>query len=256
MVDLARLNSATKYPSIDTYHTLDPKNGMLLEQWTHFAGEVILTEKVDGTNGRIIVMPDGDFYIGSREELFHARGDRVWATQLGIVDCLYELAYSGNLPSAGPGYIRTYYLEVYGGGIGQSYKNYTTSKTTTGYRLFDTSLVSTEILDLDRGRIASWREHGGQQWADESLLDQVSTITDVPLTPRLGTVNAGDLPTDLAGTAHWLGTTLPKTLTALDDSAQGRPEGIVLRSADRTVIAKARVQDYQRTLRRLEEAQR
>ncbi len=32
--DLAKLNSLTKYPSIPTYHALDPKNGSLLEQVT------------------------------------------------------------------------------------------------------------------------------------------------------------------------------------------------------------------------------
>ncbi|MCU1617221.1 MAG: hypothetical protein JWO98_4761, partial [Frankiales bacterium] len=56
-VDLAALNSATKYPSIPTYHELDPKNGGLLEIPTAFEGDVVLTEKVDGTNGRIVLLP-------------------------------------------------------------------------------------------------------------------------------------------------------------------------------------------------------
>jgi hypothetical protein len=64
----------TKYPSIPTYHTLGEK-GTLLEETVSFEGEVILTEKVDGTNARIILLPDGSFILGSREELLYASLD-------------------------------------------------------------------------------------------------------------------------------------------------------------------------------------
>lgn len=43
---------------------------------------------------------------------------------------------------------------------------------------------------------------------------------------------------------------LPTTRVALDDEAGGLPEGIVVRTATRSVIAKARFQDYERTLKR------
>jgi hypothetical protein len=43
---------------------------------------------------------------------------------------------------------------------------------------------------------------------------------------------------------------LPGTRVALDGGAGGRAEGVVLRTADRSVIAKARFQDYRRTLKR------
>jgi hypothetical protein len=52
--DLTALNSLTKYPSIPTYHTLDSGNGGLLDETVPFSGEVIGSEKVDGTNSRII----------------------------------------------------------------------------------------------------------------------------------------------------------------------------------------------------------
>ncbi len=42
---------------------------------------------------------------------------------------------------------------------------------------------------------------------------------------------------------------LPGTLAPLDASAGGAAEGIVLRTEDRSVIAKARFQDYERTFR-------
>ena len=74
--DLNKLNSMTKYPSIPTYHTLGDK-GTLLEQTVSFEGKVVLTEKVDGTNSRIILLPDVNFVLGSREELLFAKGDLI-----------------------------------------------------------------------------------------------------------------------------------------------------------------------------------
>jgi hypothetical protein len=63
-------------------------------------------------------------------------------------------------------------------------------------------------------------------------------------------VDATELPTDLEKTSAWLAERLPRTLVPLDADAPGGAEGIVLRSADRGVIAKARFQDYARTLKR------
>lgn len=47
-----------------------------------------------------------------------------------------------------------------------------------------------------------------------------------------------------------LDTYAPISRATLDETAGGSPEGIVLRAADRSVIAKARFQDYERTARR------
>ena len=58
-MDLAKLNSATKYPSILTYHELGDR-GRLKEtvQVPFVEGqEIFVTEKIDGANGRIVVLP-------------------------------------------------------------------------------------------------------------------------------------------------------------------------------------------------------
>ncbi|WP_236142941.1 RNA ligase family protein [Nostoc sp. CMAA1605] len=89
--DLNKLNSLTKYPSIPTYHALGEK-GKLLEETVTFDGEVILTEKVDGTNSRIILLPDGNYVLGSREELLFAKGDLIGNPALGIVNSLKGVA--------------------------------------------------------------------------------------------------------------------------------------------------------------------
>lgn len=254
MTDLAALNSAMKYPSIETYHGLDPANGRLIEdQAVTFEGLVILTEKVDGTNGRVIVMPDGDWFIGSREELLHARGDRIENPALGIVPALLPLAPT--LESS-PDCVRAYFLEVYGHKIGGAAKQYTTAGL-TGFRLFDIAEAPPETLVMPREQISSWREHGGQHFLREQELEKLGAAHGgLPRVPRLGAVPGPVLPQSLAGMREFLEEHAPSTRVALDEGARGAAEGIVLRSADRGVIAKARFQDYERTLRKNKEGSR
>lgn len=235
------MNSATKYPSIDTYHELDPSDGTLKDAVTYYTGPVLLTEKIDGANGRIVVMPGGDWFIGSREEFLYARGDRVFNSQLGIVQVLEPIADAG-MPSL-EGFIQVFYLEVYGHRIGQGGKNYSTSSA--GYRLFDIARVPVDVITWPREKIASWRDHGGQQWASEEELQ----ANALPKTPRLATVQGEGLPAGIQETLEFLRTVVPATEAALDSSGRGVPEGIVLRSQDRKKISKAKYRDYERTLR-------
>lgn len=247
-VDLRALNSLTKYPSISTYHELDPRNGGLLESVTAFPGPVIGTEKVDGTNSRIVLLPDGSYLLGSREELLYARGDLIGNPSQGIVASLRSVADALPDPELPADTLRVYYLELYGGKIGGQAKQYS-GRGAVGWRLFDVAEVGDlrERLEWPAERISAWREAGGQTWATE---DELRAVTAFDLAPRLFTVDGGELPADVAGMHAFLGERLPGTLVALDDSGLGRAEGIVLRTPDRSVIAKARFQDYERTLKR------
>jgi hypothetical protein len=254
-INLDALNSATKYPSIPTYHALDPKNGSLLEQPTEFTGDVILTEKVDGSNGRIIQLPGGDWVIGSREELLFARGDLIGNPAQGIASALRGLAASMWAPVD---HIRVMYLEVYGGKIGAAAREYTGTRQ-VGYLMFDAATIPLEVLDWPRERISAWRDQGGQQFIDETALADLAGLADdewLEVTPRLATVNGAELPTDIDGMHKFLNQYAPESLAALDPDAGRTPEGIVLRTADRSVIAKARFQDYQRTAKRRAQADR
>jgi hypothetical protein len=255
LTDLATLNSATKYPSIETHHQLGDR-GALTEDLGPFAGytgDVILTEKVDGTNGRIILLPGGDYLIGSREELLHARGDRVQNPALGIVTVLKPLADRivadrGNGSDA-TNLIHTLYLEVYGGKVGGQAKQYS-GLNASNCRLFDYSAVLPDVLDWPREHIASWRDGGGQTFGDDDDLMAMAEERSIPVVPRMARMSAEDLPTDIEGMRDFLSVNLPRTLVALDDRAGGRAEGIVLRTVDRSVISKARFEDYERTLKR------
>src|SRR6188768_1972097 len=75
---LAALNTATKYPSIPTYHKFGEKGRLTEELNVIFKGAVIGTEKIDGTNTRIILPPGNDYIIGSREELLFSGGDLLY----------------------------------------------------------------------------------------------------------------------------------------------------------------------------------
>jgi len=247
-IDLDRLNSATQYPSIETYHQLDPKTGGLLEVATPFEGEVLLTEKVDGAGGRIILMPDGDYFIGSRQEILYARGDRIINPTSSIVETLLPITERLERLDSTDQFLQVLYLEVYGHMIGANGKHYTSTKQ-VGQRLFDLAFIPLNVLEMERERIASWRQHGGQRWATEAVLTRCAAAENLELTPRLGTVAGEGLPTTIDDMHKFLSAMLPMTLVALDEGAGLRSEGIVLRSNDRTTIAKARFQNYERTIR-------
>ena len=163
-IDLALLNSMTKYPSIPTYHTLDPKNGALSEPASAFEGDVIGTEKVDGTNSRIILTPDGRYLIGSREELLHADGDLIANPAMGIAAALKDTAE--RLRQAHHNRLTVYYFETFGGRITSASKEYTACGA-VGLRLFDVIGINdpAALLAKPIEQISAWRENGGQSFS-------------------------------------------------------------------------------------------
>lgn len=249
--DLRTLNSLTKYPSIPTYHRLDTRDGTLHDDATAFPGEVIATEKVDGTSSRVILLPDGTYLIGSREELLHAQGDLVANPALGIVEQLRSVA-DGLCQSVGHDeeLIRVFFLELYGGKIGAAAKQYTSDPTRFGWRLFDVAFIDgwAERSAWPAQRISAWRDSAGQPFLTEDELEQIAKASGLELTPRLFRCPGSELPTGLSETHALLRERLLETLVGLDQT--GRPEGMVFRTLTRSVIAKARFQDYERTLRR------
>ena len=193
--DLGALNSMTKYPSIPTYHTLDPKNGSLVEGETvPFTGPVLGTEKVDGTNARIISLPDGNFLLGSREELLYAKGDLIGNPAQGIVAALREVA-EGLAPVDGD-VVRVHFLEVYGGKVTAASKQYTGDKA-VGFRLFDVAVIDDyrAVLAKDTAAISAWRDAGGQPWlASPIITTRASPIRSSSTSKSPGSVSGADNP--------------------------------------------------------------
>ena len=264
---LARLDSATKYPSIPTYHVLDPKGrGRLTEAVLVDFSEVDefeAHEKIDGTNCRLIFPPDGDHpLIGSRNELLTFLGDVVHNPAQGIVDAVRDTAarLHGTGHLAAPDDWTVIYGEVYGGRIGPHAKDYAGDGVTTGFRVFDIAHVPAYVLDWEHEKIAAWRDHGGQQFWTSVDREDAAGILGLETVPALGAyavdptgptlhaTSAFKLPTSLENTWRWLRSVSTTSLAALDDGARKVSEGVVVRTPDRRLIAKIRHEDYTRTL--------
>lgn len=251
--DLTRLNSMTKYPSILTYHALGEKGALIEDQPTKLVGKVFGTEKVDGTNGRIILTSHG-YFIGSREELLYAKGDIIGNPALGIVDALKPVAEKmSNTLIPGSGDILVAYLEVFGGRTHTNSKQYTGSNT-VGTRLFDVAIIHHRALDgIKIDKIAAMRESPDsfQHFRTENELTVFSNTLGLKRVPNIFEGAGEEVPTSISGVLDFLKAKIPNTLCSLDEGAGGKPEGMVIRSSDRQTIVKLRYEDYERTMKRM-----
>ena len=242
-----KLNTLTKYPSIMTYHSLGEK-GSLTKSLVDGVGfnlddDCYITEKIDGTNARIIF--DGeDYIIGSREELLFAKGDRFGNPQLNIVNTIKTIA--DKLSKTVNGELCILFGEVYGGNVTQASKHYTTDKT-FGFRLFDIASVDTSILNEPLTQISSWRGCGGQNFLNVEMMKIIADEYNIQTVPYLAVVKGCNIPSDRVLMLKYL-QEFSKTQAGINNN--GRSEGIVIRTFDRSLIRKIRFEDYERTARR------
>ncbi|MBX9689089.1 MAG: RNA ligase family protein [Candidatus Obscuribacterales bacterium] len=248
--DLSKLNSMTKYPSILTYHLLGERGLLQDAVQIPFEGRVIGAEKIDGTNCRLIFCPDQSALVGSREDLLWERRDLIGNPAMGIVDAVRQIVRAQFSKLSTKNSINVYYLEVFGKSIGAAAKNYT-KEGKVSFRLFDVVSIENydEILALPAEKIAHWRDNGGQKFVHADQLRQVASDAGFIPVPPLFDFDASSLPHELDATYELL---MSQGLTQckLDEAAEGIPEGIVVRAADRSSIAKIRREDYERTIRR------
>jgi hypothetical protein len=261
--DLRKLNSMSKYPSIETYHKLGDRGRLTDEVSVSFEGEpVILTEKIGGTNTRLVFGPkSSDHLIGSREEWLTYSEDYIFNPAQGIVELVHRHVRR-NTPLLFQNSVLVLYLESFGGKITAASKQYTGGDSTlTGCRLFDAIAWDTNVMknvhSLSLQEISDWRDQGWQPFVDEPTLQAIAASHGLEVTPRLlRTQYAKDEvatgiapPRGLKETWDWLKCTIPTSNVKLAKSAQGSPEGIVIRTPDRRKIAKIRFEDYQRTFK-------
>lgn len=249
---LERINSFSKYPSILTYHDMGDK-GVLKEEFSEDCNfkdsdKCYITEKIDGTNTRIILL-NGDYFIGSRENFLYAKGDRFGDPTLGIVGNVKivanKLAESRMLEED---VVYILYGETYGGAVTAGSKNYTDNRS-YGFRIFDVAQLgladSKQILEKTTEQISTWREHGGQHYLDvDSFQHWSMEIAEVDTVPYISTVKGVDIPLNRKAVFDWI-QQFSTTLASIN--ATGKAEGIVIRNLDRSLIRKIRFDDYIRT---------
>lgn len=256
-IDLRKLNSITKYPSILTYHQLadSERNGLKEElvETSKFDDNEMLNvyEKIDGENARIVLIGDGtsvDYFIGSRQELLFAKGDRIGNPYGNIAEYFSPIADELVKKFKGSTGLVAIYFESYGGKTAKS-KQYTNDRTQYGrvFDIFELSQVELEeVLAMDLSKIASWRDNGGQPYFDCEKREQFTQYANLPTAPLLTTLSGKDLPKDVNDVLEWL--TQFKT-TQVGINAAGDSEGVIVRTQDRKKITKIRFEDYNRTMR-------
>lgn len=260
-MDIQKLNSATKYPPILSYHQHGQK-GLLTENLNCIpptAGAQSLlgcTEKLNGSNARIILFLDKGqwrFVIGSRETLLYTNGDFLLREEYSIVETLQitaERLQRQKVCELNENAITTFYFEVFGDSSQPESKNYS-SFHGPSFRLFDVSKVGIDFfVEKPIEEIAAWRERGGQHFLNELQLQHIKDKLFLNLVPRKWDVQ---LPTTIEDTYTWLCETMPETRCLIDHSGKGKAEGVVVRNSDRSFITKIRFEDYERHFRKLEQ---
>jgi flavin-binding protein dodecin len=248
--DLGKLNSLTKYPSILTYHALGDKGALLDTVQVPLAGRVVGTEKVDGTNTRLIFCPDGAAVVGSREDLLWERRDLIGNPAMGIVEAVRDAVQRLHERLCRPDAVVVYFVEVFGRNVGAAARQYT-KEGKVGFRLFDVAVIGDyeAVLGLPAEQVARWRDQGGQTYLDADRLAEAASAAGFEPVPALFDLDASQVPTGVEDTYRFL-LGCGASRCKLDDAAEGVPEGVVVRSPDRSRIAKLRREDYERTLRR------
>lgn len=244
-----KINTLTKYPSILTLHKFGEKGRLSNELTTPILDdEMYATEKIDGTNSRIICYGD-EHLIGSREFILHHSDDLYYDTAQGIVDGLKGL----KIATPDTRFLTVIYGEFYGGRVSSNSKWYGQDKV--GFRVFDVALYPSpkSILEMSLPEISRWREreteigmlYGQQFLSDWDMMGMFPEFEFAPKVPF-------DLGSDLSHQAilDKLKAAIPETNVALSENAVKKAEGLILRNQDRTKIVKIRFEDYERTLRK------
>lgn len=250
---LEKLNSLTQYPSIPTYHAMGDRGRLTDEVQVDFSNEpvVLVTEKIDGTNARVVFCEEGHrtrILVGSRTEWLTSIGDLIANPAMGIVDATTAFCVDILMRQrAMPHYLTVVYGEAYGGNIGKHAQRYA-PRDRLAFCVFDAwAMMLTDVetmLALERAEIAAWRDAGKQPFGRGR--EHLGAF-GVPLTPGL---RPEAPPTGLRESLEWLKAVCPDVSYArLADDVTGRPEGVVVRTPDRSKIAKLRFEDYERTLR-------
>ena len=264
-----KVNSITEYPSILTYHKLGDKGTLLNELYNENRfnknEELEVTEKIDGTNMRLIIS-NSDYFIGTRSKIVYAKGDRIIndpAVEVVLKDCKYLIdSFIGDRLIDNNIYV--IYGEVYGYNICDGSKVYCSVNNSEHrkFRVFDVKafpcLKLEEILDRSIEDVSRYKDSSKDYWYDYDMLDAFCEQFQLERTPVRMRLNESELPTDLDETYKWMLDNFNESLAVIGSPVEGKDynvrfgksEGVVIRNKERTVISKLRFEDYERTRRK------
>ena len=244
-----KINTLTKYPSILTLHKLNEKGRLTRGFTTNIEKEkMYASEKIDGTNVRIILYKD-EYLIGGREFILYHSQDLYFDKSQDIVEGIKKLV---NFPKHTKPFV-VVYGEFFGGKTSSNSKQY--GKDKNGFRVFDIAIFKDlSILELPQHEISKWREKEtengiayGQNFVPkkdlEFILKEIEFEADIVPSIEFET---GDM--SIETIRENLRKFLPKTNVALSEQAQGQAEGIVLSNEKRTKVVKLRFEDYEKVI--------
>ena len=270
---LRGLNSLTKFPSIPTLHAMGQRGklgtALTVEGTTvssSWASSWVTTEKVDGTNARALLFPDGSFLFGSREELLWYSEDVVHNPAGHVVETLQgtfevmgtESEIVSEIVLRDLSGLVALYFEVYGHAVGKAASQYAGASGLRDAVIIDAAFWPghswlRKVCDESLDEIARDREAGGTPFLPWASVLSLAGSRSLGVAPELAAPPLGDRSHE--SLLRHLGSMAPSRVL-IDPDAPGKPEGVVLRAThgnvDGTspvVRVKLRREDYERAAR-------
>jgi len=247
--DVKRLNALTRYPTVPSYHVPDAQGRPTLQVKVSFAHEpqLIISEKIAGHSIRVILTKDG-YFLGNKTEIlaWHEEIDEQPMHPIlnGMRMTANHIFQSYSPKDEG---IKVFFGVFFGGSSHPHAKQYTGGDyQLNSFKLSDGfSLPANEFTTLYNStaeQIGEWRESNQQPFYTETSLLGFG----IPVNPRL---RSSAPPVHVAATLAWMQHTLPKSKACLSYLAPGKPNGILIRTPNRSKIAKLSFAEYEKFLK-------
>lgn len=233
-----RLNILTQYPEIQDYYCVPNNDESTTSDKKDLKNEfsVYITEKIEGTHARIVVFTneDGylaDFFIGDKDSLIFAKGDRTAVDQhqiipycIDVIDAIRNKEFQSQKAAFEPDSMYVFYGQI------PTVNNRTGSKR-LDFRIFD--ILTAQIDDVlvmlnqsvDSPQFIKWKSDNNKNFLRfPSMRIFLFTLGLAPV-KFINQIFGKDLSKMLKDLKH-------------EFSKNGEPKAVILRNETRTIIKK------------------